>query len=50
MIHQNDGVIEIDTRLHQRSKFFSLVEKLDHLNYHDKLSFADVATDLDELV
>lgn len=42
----------IDTRsnLYQRSKFFSVVERLDHMNYLDRQSFSDVVTLLDELV
>ena len=44
-----DG-IETQSSLYQRSKFFFLVEMLDHLNYLDCQSFSDVVTLLDELV
>jgi hypothetical protein len=44
-----DG-IEVCSKLYQRSKFFSVVERLDHMNYLDRQSFSDVVTLLDELV
>lgn len=44
-----DG-IEANTSLYKRSKFFFLVEMLDHLNYLDSQSFSEVVTELDELV
>jgi hypothetical protein len=51
MINEFDAE-SIDTRsnLYQRSKFFSVVERLDHMNYLDRQSFSDVVTLLDELV
>lgn len=42
--------IETRSNLYQRAKFFSLVERLDHMNYLDRQSFSDVVTLLDELV
>jgi hypothetical protein len=51
MIHEFNGEgIPADTNLHKRSKFLSAVEKIEHINYLNQQSFADVLAVMDELV
>jgi hypothetical protein len=51
MIHEFNGEgIATDTNLNKRSKFLSAVERIEHINYLDPQSFADVLAVMDELV
>ena len=51
MIHEFNGEgIATDTNLYKRSKFLSVVERIEYINYLDQQSFLDVLAVMDELV
>lgn len=51
MIHEFNGEgIATDTNLYKRSKFLSVVERIEYINYLDRQSFMDVLAVMDELV
>ena len=51
MIHEFNGEgIATDTNLYKRSKFLSVVERIEYINYRDGQSFVDVLAVMDELV